>query len=126
MEASTVTPLFFNSSRICEDILLRLYIQSGERLIHQHQLSFLRQGAGDEHALLLSPRELADLAPGKRRQSNQLERLRTSSQSLACGQRNSPILPMRPIITTSLTLTGNCQSTWLRCGSRRCRYAARG
>ncbi|MCK7516240.1 MAG: hypothetical protein MZV64_00180 [Ignavibacteriales bacterium] len=44
-----------------KDAFLRRRIETGQRLVHQHQLGFLGEGAGDEHALLLSAGELTDL-----------------------------------------------------------------
>ncbi len=37
-----------------EDAFLGGHIQAGQRLVHQHQLCFLSQGAGDKHSLLLA------------------------------------------------------------------------
>ena len=39
-----------------EDGLLRRHVEPGQRLVHEQQLGFLGQGAGDEDALLLPAR----------------------------------------------------------------------
>ena len=46
--------LFLQCVEQVEQSLLSGRVKTGQRLVHQHQFGFLRQGAGDEHSLLLS------------------------------------------------------------------------
>ena len=48
-----------------DDRRLGLHVDAGERLVEQDDASFLRQRAGEKHALLLSAGEFADLAVAK-------------------------------------------------------------
>ena len=56
-----------------EDSFLRRHIQPGQRIVHQEQLGFLRQRAGNEHPLLLTAGQFADLPVGKVGRTHQRE-----------------------------------------------------
>ncbi len=56
-----------------DDRALGLDVDAGERLVEQDDLAFLGQGAGQEDALLLSARQLADLALAEARHADAFE-----------------------------------------------------
>ena len=69
-----------------DDRLLGLDVDAGEGLVEQDDPAVLRQRAGEEDALLLAARELADLALAEVAHADAVQRRSTASWSLAPGQ----------------------------------------
>lgn len=58
-----------------EDLVTRVHVEPGERLVHQHDLRLLRESPGDEHPLLLSSGESFDSMISEIDESDIVERL---------------------------------------------------
>ncbi len=117
VETRTVMPLRAEALEQLEHSLLGAHVDAGEGLVEQQDVRLLGQGAGEEDALLLPARELADGASGEVGDAELLEARSTTSRSAGCGRLSGPSRPYRPIMTTSRTVTGKRQSTSSRCGT---------
>ena len=56
-----------------KDLVARLDVDARRRFVHQQQLGLAKQGAGDEHPLLLAAGELTDVTVGERADAQSLE-----------------------------------------------------
>ena len=77
----------------------------------------LHEGAGQEYALLLAARQLADLAVGVIAHAHLVERLEGVVVLLAARPADPAEATIAAFITTSSTLVGKSQSTVPRLGT---------
>ncbi len=87
-------------------------------LVEQDEVGLLGQGAGEEHPLLLAPRERADLARGEVGQADPGEAVHRAGAQLGARNRpNRPISRCMPITTTSMARAGKSSRRPRRCGT---------
>ena len=76
---------------------LRLDVDAGDRLVEHQQLGFGRQRLGDERALLLAARELAEPLPAEIGERTDSSAWSTASRSAARGAATTPAWPVGPV-----------------------------
>jgi hypothetical protein len=77
----------------------------------------LGEGAGEEDALLLAARELADLAGGEVEGAGALQGSLGARAVVGLHPAQEAQFAVRPIMATSITRTGKSQSTEARWGT---------
>ena len=102
-----------------EDVVAGLEVDAARRLVEEQEGRVGDQRPGEEDALLLAARQLADVAFGEPADPEALEQpvdARAGRRPSAQGRHGRPA--HRPISTTSRTVAGKFQSTVSSCGTQ--------
>jgi hypothetical protein len=109
-------PLVVQAAEQVQHLVTGAHVDPRGGLVEEQHVGAAQQGPGDEHPLLLTARQVADVAPAQVADAEVVERLGHLTALGACRRRPPPAR-VAGHQSTSSTVTGKCQLTVSTCGT---------